>query len=75
MSLTKATFSMINGAGANVLDYGAVGDGVTDDTLAIQAALDSGAGSVYLPEGIYLFSTLIVNKNTISELLYKILLF
>lgn len=48
----------------SVKDFGAVGDGVTDDTAAIQAALNSGCGSVYLPEGTYLFSTLTVNKNT-----------
>lgn len=53
MTLTKATFSMINGAPANVLDFGAVGDGVTDDTAAIQAALDSGAKEVFFPLGAY----------------------
>lgn len=42
MSLTKATYSMILGAPANVLDYGAVGDGVANDTAAIQAALNTG---------------------------------
>ena len=64
MALTKATFSMIEGASANVLDFGADPTGSTDSTAAIQAALDSGAGSVYLPEGTYLFSTLTVNENT-----------
>jgi hypothetical protein len=48
----------------SVKDFGAVGDGLADDTVAIQKALDSGASSVYLPEGTYLFSTLTVNKNT-----------
>jgi hypothetical protein len=54
MALTKVSFSMVNGAVANVLDFGAKGDGVTNDTAAVQAALDSGAGAVYLPEGTYL---------------------
>ena len=33
----------------NVKDFGAVGDGVADDTAAIQAALNSGAKLVYIP--------------------------
>ena len=42
----------------NVKDYGAVGDGTTDDTAAIQAAIDEfqGAGKggiVYMPPGRY----------------------
>jgi hypothetical protein len=64
MSLTKATYSMIEGAPANVLDFGAVGDGVADDTAAIQAALDSGAGVVYFPAGEYLVSSVSANSNT-----------
>ncbi|MCW2904938.1 MAG: hypothetical protein JWO67_7203 [Streptosporangiaceae bacterium] len=36
----------------DVRDYGAVGDGVTDDRAAIQAALDIG-GWVYVPPGVY----------------------
>jgi hypothetical protein len=49
MSLTKASFSMINGAVANVLDYGAVGDGTTDDTAAFNAAIATGK-KVYVPK-------------------------
>lgn len=37
----------------SVKDFGAVGDGVTDDTAAIQAAFDSGAKFIYLPSGSY----------------------
>lgn len=33
--------------------YGAKGDGVTDDTAAIQAALDS-SSVVYIPDGVYM---------------------
>jgi hypothetical protein len=50
MSLTKATYSLINGAPTNVLDYGAVGNGTTDDTTALQNWLNVG-GALYLPEG------------------------
>jgi hypothetical protein len=35
----------------SVKDFGAVGDGVTDDTVAIQAALDSGLTKIIFPVG------------------------
>lgn len=62
MSLTKVTFSMINGAPVNVLDYGAVGNGITDDTAAFQAAFNAGV-SVYVPDGEYILSSKITVTN------------
>ncbi len=46
----------------NVRDYGAVGDGIADDTEAIQRAADAAQNSpdtrtVYLPAGIYRLTT------------------
>ncbi len=36
-------------------DYGAVGDGVTDDTSAIQAAIEANKGlTIFFPTGVYL---------------------
>lgn len=41
----------------NVKDYGVVGDGVADDRLGFQAALDAAAGGVLLvPDGVYALS-------------------
>ena len=49
----------------SVLDYGAFGDGVHDDYIAFQTALDSGASIITIPQGIYLISqTLKVQSNT-----------
>ena len=42
----------------SVKDFGAVGNGVADDTAAIQAALNASA-VVYLPKGIYIISSAI----------------
>lgn len=59
MALTKATNRMINGAVINVLDYGATGNGSTDDTTAIQAAMDAASDgqSLYFPKGRYVVSS------------------
>ena len=40
----------------SVKDFGAVGDGVTDDTTAIQAAISSGAGVIVFPPATYIVS-------------------
>lgn len=64
MALTKATYSMILGAPINVLDYGAKGDGVTNDTAAIVTAIAAcqaaSQSSLYFPKGIYRIETTIV---------------
>lgn len=49
-------------AGADVTQYGAVGDGATLSTVAIQAAIDAaaatGGGEVLFPPGTFLTGTL-----------------
>ena len=50
----------------NVKDYGAVGDGVTNDTTAFQQAAEAmnaaGGGKLVIPEGIY-----IVGRQSLAE--------
>lgn len=54
----------------SVKDFGAVGDGVADDTAAIQAAIDNfptGSGTVYFPKGTYLVtSTISITQDSID---------
>ena len=69
MSLTKASYSMITGAPVNVLDYGATGDGVTDDTAAFNAAIATGK-KVYvpIPSGAgYVVNNIAVLDNMVIE--------
>lgn len=58
--LTKVSFSMIEGNVVNVLDFGAVGDGVADDTAAIQAAINASVGHVvFVPSGTYKLTSML----------------
>ena len=53
----------------NVKDFGAVGDGVTDDTAAIQSALDAvplSGGTLYIPSGTYAFTGLTITKSYLT---------
>jgi len=63
MALTKVTYSMIDGGIANVTDYGAVGDSVTDDSVSIQAAIDSGFPNIYFPPGNYIAEDITLISN------------
>lgn len=51
----------------SVKDFGAVGDGVTDDTSAIQAAIDIGS-SVFFPEGTYKTTATLTITNSSTVL-------
>lgn len=69
----NARFSeLLNAAAINVKDsaYGATGDGTTDDTAAIQAALDAasaaGGGRVMLPPGTYLVSSMLTVPHKVQ---------
>jgi hypothetical protein len=48
----------------SVKDFGATGDGTTNDTAAIQAALDSGATEVIIPPGTYSITGLEIKSGS-----------
>jgi len=61
----------------NVQDYGAIGDGVVDDTVGIQAAItaleqSSSHNTLYFPSGTYRLNTVVSDANTGTSL-YRIL--
>lgn len=71
MALTKAHNRLVSGSTKNVVDYGATGDGVTDDTTAIQAAITSTYGNLAstgntlnLPRGVFKTSATVEINNS-----------
>ena len=46
----------------NVKDFGAIGNGIANDTAAVQRAIDAG-GMVYFPAGTYLCGTLFLIQD------------
>ena len=70
MSLTKVTYAMISGAPANITDFGAVADGVTNCSTAILNALQSGAQFVFVPPGTYAMTSNISATVTTNVTFY-----
>tara|TARA_R110000796_G_scaffold237278_1_gene357211 strand:- start:361 stop:2649 length:2289 start_codon:yes stop_codon:yes gene_type:complete len=64
MALTKVRNQLIQGAPINVLDYGAVGDGSTDDTNAFIGAAAVG-GLIEIPAGTYIIKPATTNEITL----------
>lgn len=64
MALTKVHNRMIGGASISVVDFGAVGDGVTDDSSAIISASATGE-YVFFPDGEYYINSTISPANTL----------
>jgi polygalacturonase len=70
MAVTKVTYSMIDSAPLNVLDFGAVGDGVADDSAAFQLAIDAAVGKTLFipkPSSKYVVTGLLIPSNIIIE--------
>ena len=68
MSLTKVSYSMINGSPVNAKDFGALGDGSNDDTAEIQAAIDAtpAGGILFFPPGNYITSAALQINTAIT---------
>ena len=71
MALTKAHNRLVSGSTKNVVDYGATGDGSTDDTTAIQASITSTYGNeastgntLNLPRGVFKTSATVEVNNS-----------
>lgn len=68
MALTKAHNRMIANASANIRDFGAVGNGSTDDSAAFNSAMSylsaQGGGTLFIPIGDY-------NLNNVATPFYS----
>ena len=75
MSITKISYSMVSGSPVNVVDYGAIADGVTDNTAAFALAVarlgSVGGGTLWFPAAPLSYNgTLIINHSNIHVIGY-----
>lgn len=63
---TQASWFSLLGEVINVRDFGATGDGSTNDGPAIQAAINARTGIVYLPPGTYVCENAIALKDQLT---------
>jgi len=58
----------VNKTVKNVKNHGAIGDGLTNDTVAIQALIDASANGdlIYFPSGVYLTDPIIFTGKSIN---------
>ncbi len=68
---SKAKVTSFEDGTINLRDFGAVGDGVTDDGPALQLALDAlqsqGGGTLYIPPGHYAIITPVSKNFSVSD--------
>ncbi len=63
--LTLTGRAQVGAVNVKSAPYGAIGDGVHDDTAALQTALDAAAGvCIYLPSGNYRIARSLIYSNT-----------
>jgi Pectate lyase superfamily protein len=63
---TAASWFSVLGEIANVKDFGAKGDGSTNDQTAIQNAVNAATGIVYFPPGMYICQSAITLKRGVT---------
>lgn len=68
---TRVTDFAAERTAVSVKEFGATGDGTTDDTTAVQAAIDAvntaGGGGVFFPAGTYLVTGVTLYKNMVVQ--------